>query len=233
MNAMPGLKLWGGHPRVGGGTVWSERHFNAAQGPSPRGRGNLCAAHSAGSSWGAIPAWAGEPRWRSWMAAKIGGHPRVGGGTAAEAVEADATRGPSPRGRGNPVSANRKGKHIGAIPAWAGEPASINVRLSSFRGHPRVGGGTVGPGPAAELVGGPSPRGRGNLDVGVNRYYLKRAIPAWAGEPPRRGLRPPAYRGHPRVGGGTWTDCDALVTPWGPSPRGRGNLLCGCYIFRH
>ncbi len=52
----------GGHPRVGGETLYHGQAGPAAKGPSPRGRGNHQSAMSGARSWRAIPAWAGKPR---------------------------------------------------------------------------------------------------------------------------------------------------------------------------
>jgi hypothetical protein len=50
-----------GHPRVGGGTLAVVNIEGGAQGPSPRGRGNLNSGGLGIHLAGAIPAWAGEP----------------------------------------------------------------------------------------------------------------------------------------------------------------------------
>ena len=49
------------YPRVGGGTMSGEAAAGAADGLSPRGRGNRLHEHVARILWGSIPAWAGEP----------------------------------------------------------------------------------------------------------------------------------------------------------------------------
>jgi len=98
-------------------------------------------------------------------------------------------------------------------------PATIQSQWD----HPRVGGGTK-PRHAADIIsGGPSPRGRGNLDGDISAGIAQGTIPAWAGEPALRTIRSCMRRDHPRVGGGTGCASRTGARTWGPSPRGRGN----------
>ena len=87
----------------------------------------------------------------------------VGGGTALLYQAAGTTQGPSPRGRGNLIVDKPHEHGVGAIPAWAGEPLILSCKAKVSRGHARVGGGTALPVRQVPMVGGPSPRGRGNL----------------------------------------------------------------------
>ena len=192
-------------------------------GPSPRGWGNLMRAARLLRIAGAIPAWAGEPRRNARPGRRIRGHPRVGGGTAWTHALFRLLRGPSPRGRGNPVCEPVETLRIGAIPAWAGEPCRARRAGVGEGGHPRVGGGTDTLTLTVNGRQGPSPRGRGN-PVGLLRAELDHgAIPAWAGEPQAFTLPSDSERGHPRVGGGTGFR-ESPGAGWaGPSPRGRGN----------
>ena len=123
-----------------------------------------------------------------------------------------ATRGLSPRGRGNRVE----------LPN--------NADLAMVRVYPRVGGGTaigVVP-PRFRTPTGLSPRGRGNPAAGLSLSCdgQQRSIPAWAGEPSSASFECsitiwPVY---PRVGGGT-VQRRVCRSAWvtGLSPRGRGN----------
>ncbi len=112
----------------------------------------------------------------------------------------------------------------GAIPAWAGEPPNNPGFRRAEWGHPRVGGGTSVRKHGLKFQEGPSPRGRGNQKLEVDRSRFGGAIPAWAGEPFRDVAAEPVHGGHPRVGGGTGCRGAALIGDEGPSPRGRGNL---------
>ena len=143
----------------------------------------------------------------------------------------------SPRGRGNQVgtSGGIEIRVTGSIPAWAGEPycsltcvAAVQSGLSPRgRGNPIV--DRVSP-KGQEF--GLSPRGRGNLVEVVDAIHWEGSIPAWAGEPCRRGgsfvtgLSPRGRGNHivqvalPRAGHGVYPRVGG-----GLSPRGRGNLV--------
>ncbi len=73
------------------------------------------------------------------------------------------------------------------------------------------------------LVGGLSPRGRGNLAINQLPDRPGGSIPAWAGEPAGNRYRDTRCRVYPRVGGGTGTARRDLRPGGGLSPRGRGN----------
>ena len=131
----------------------------------------------------------------------------------------------SPRGRGNldVILASSELRQLGSIPAWAGElPGQYHqadyprrnrhfvLVQSRFGVYPRVGGGTCGVRfePLDTIVG---------------------SIPAWAGEPPRRGTLEttaafagsiPAWAGEPDI---TTELSGPSVLRTGLSPRGRGN----------
>ncbi len=132
----------------------------------------------------------------------------MGGGTTRTGQRAQYFRGPSPRGRGNPVARHDISRRKGTIPAWAGEPTGVSSPRVASTDHPRVGGGTLVRRSKTHFQVGPSPRGRGNRCNGPCAREKGGTIPAWAGEPA--------------------TDEHKTATPKGPSPRGRGNR-----IFRH
>ena len=115
-----------------------------------------------------------------------------------------ASRGPSPRGRGNPSPGSPGSAARRTIPAWAGEPYPPPRRPC--------------------LILGPSPRGRGNLRVIHCPTHRTGTIPAWAGEPAENRVADFLGGDHPRVGGGTATAAGERLVDRGPSPRGRGNL---------
>ena len=171
-------------------------------GPSPRGRGSLRYL-SAWPGWSrSIPAWAGEPR-AAWSRRPCSGvHPRVGGGAADGQVRDVDKPGPSPRGRGSPGCACARRPCSRSIPAWAGEPCSRGSSRTSGRVHPRVGGGAAARRDMADLIGGPSPRGRGSHPGARGGPSRPGSIPAWAGEPDFFAMWTRASKVHPRVGGG-------------------------------
>ena len=90
------------YPRVCGGTRRASGRRWRGGGLSPRVRGNQTGDHHAATSFGSIPACAGEPvvRWRSIMWYPV--YPRVCGGTASGWTIWRFCIGLSPRVRGNP-----------------------------------------------------------------------------------------------------------------------------------
>ena len=194
-------------------------------GPSPRGRGNPGPTYDAANHRRSIPAWAGKPRPVLPPSTAIKVHPRVGGETRRPPDRSRASRGPSPRGRGNRKEPDSGDFHHRSIPAWAGKPRWRSGRSSRTRVHPRVGGETSPPTASTMRPRGPSPRGRGNLLRRVVTDPLGGSIPAWAGKPYDLLARAAAVKVHPRVGGETFHACSSQRRREGPSPRGRGNLV--------
>ena len=150
-------------------------------------------------------------------------YPRVGGGTSLINAQSWPNAGLSPRGRGNPSSLPCLYGDIGSIPAWAGEPFSVQLCPARVPVYPRVGGGTLSVARVALYCRGLSPRGRGNHDRIFNRHHWSGSIPAWAGEPPLDRCISTATTVYPRVGGGTVKKVDPQSMRTGLSPRGRGN----------
>ena len=95
--------------------------------------------------------------------------------------------------------------------------------LVRYEVYPRVCGGTVADGRRDVVVGGLSPRVRGNRQRAIWMSVTVGSIPACAGEPPAGGLRPPADGVYPRVCGGTVTAAGGSASVCGLSPRVRGN----------
>ena len=145
----------------------------------------------------------GEPSRNADMARTAAVHPRVGGETIAATLFPRSTIGPSPRGRGNLrpcTSTTLKGgpspRGPGnrfrfevedlvrwSIPAWAGKPVGPAQPHAWRRVHPRVGGETHATAGRRDELRGPSPRGRGNREVGGVIGSGGGSIPAWAGKP--------------------------------------------------
>ncbi len=193
------------------------------QGLSPRGRGNRLVCGGYSCQVRTIPAWAGEPRpYLRWLMTRRD-YPRVGGGTEDARLNAGRVLGLSPRGRGNLDKTHRERIKDRTIPAWAGEPSTYTDSIVTDRDYPRVGGGTQPYSCFGAYHKGLSPRGRGNLVSVACGVVDHRTIPAWAGEPCKRGLRRSRSPDYPRVGGGT-DDASPIWQPGkGLSPRGRGN----------
>ena len=132
---------------------------------------------------GSIPARAGEPR-TAWMARKHPWvYPRACGGTARGAPASSASRGLSPRVRGNPGAVQVGPRRLGSIPARAGEPAARAGRCSRGRVYPRACGGTGKRSISCSRALGLSPRVRGNPMAPKRCAISDGSIPARAGEP--------------------------------------------------
>ena len=131
----------------------------------------------------------------------------------------------SPRLRGNPQRRPQWPHPPRSIPAPAGEPLASVALMEVAPVYPRACGGTPGLGHLLVRLEGLSPRLRGNLLVAQNGAAAVGSIPAPAGEP-CRGRRwwrcRPVY---PRACGGTHSTKRTDRSPWGLSPRLRGNLV--------
>jgi len=171
------------HPRVRGGTRARWRRGFTGRGASPRARGNRLRLRLSGRHPGCIPACAGEPRRQPRPAAWRWVHPRVRGGTADAGSRHQASRGASPRARGNRRRRGGPRRRQGCIPACAGEPWWRGGPGGPCRVHPRVRGGTVVPRSGPPAGAGASPRARGNRARGTDVPAVPGCIPACAGEP--------------------------------------------------
>ena len=207
------------YPRVCGGTPPFSSVQPGMAGLSPRMRGNPSRAHCAASSIGSIPAYAGEPVAESQQLRRTGVYPRVCGGTTGSRTVEMADTGLSPRMRGNQPSADNLVFRQRSIPAYAGEPRSVNSGSSAGGVYPRVCGGTTqspaqkqSPTGLSPRMRGNPPRMRGNHSLRLLLRAVLPSIPAYAGEP-GNGL--PLRTGtavYPRVCGGT--TCTTRASVW-------------------
>ena len=171
------------YPRVCGGTQTCLPHRGPGRGLSPRVRGNLDWRDGLETLTGSIPACAGEPVSRVNLTLQPKVYPRVCGGTGIDVEVIDDTQGLSPRVRGNQPPLRWPAVSRRSIPACAGEPLTLLLRLPHARVYPRVCGGTACPEHESAQRGGLSPRVRGNRPYQSCPICLRRSIPACAGEP--------------------------------------------------
>ena len=134
-----------------------------------------------------------------------------------------AARGLSPRVRGNLCSCHTRIRRRRSIPACAGEPSAYCHSSCGIRVYPRVCGGTAGRDQQEPLVGGLSPRVRGNRPGHPNEIHHTGSIPACAGEPGSHPVWRWGLKVYPRVCGGTREFARITVSREGLSPRVRGN----------
>ena len=193
-------------------------------GLSPRVRGNPLSQRPRPVCQRSIPARAGEP-----LACPVSGwprrvYPRACGGTYSASVSQPSVHGLSPRVRGNLSDAYSSGSGVGSIPARAGEPDGYIPAEYLTKVYPRACGGTHLTADGPSMLGGLSPRVRGNPGIDGHRVPRVGSIPARAGEPAFCSARHSMGRVYPRACGGT-NLVSAIVTSYlGLSPRVRGNL---------
>ena len=193
------------------------------RGLSPRVRGNQACREGRPVRRRSIPAGAGEPISSSVIGNRVRVYPRGCGGTPRNAARVPATRGLSPRVRGNLDGLHHQRPGRGSIPAGAGEPPRRVGSTRSSRVYPRGCGGTVSASRAASPSRGLSPRVRGNPHDHVRTAVRAGSIPAGAGEPNEQ-IASGQYEGvYPRGCGGT--TCQRPCSPgWQRSiPAGAGN----------
>ena len=132
--------------------------------------------------------------------------------------------------RGNRVVAELEYAGDGSIPAYAGEPCGGPDCACGPEVYPRVCGGTRWPKQRGAIKKGLSPRMRGNRQPRQQETWIRRSIPAYAGEPLWQRGTTCAKRVYPRVCGGTAPGYCPAGWKRGLSPRMRGNLLSGYWI---
>ena len=161
--------LPGVYPRAYGGTAVRIDGPAAAQGLSPRIRGNLVRLPPGGADGGSIPAHTGEPPFPVRSSVSPGVYPRAYGGTRHRLAHGGAQEGLSPRIRGNPSLRSFRRSLSGSIPAHTGEPYSSQVIGAGGRVYPRAYGGTRTSARTTAGSSGLSPRIRGNHELGCRK----------------------------------------------------------------
>ena len=158
-----------------------------------------------------------------WASGRV--YPRACGGTKSPTGRAGAGIGLSPRVRGNRLIAGLLDLFRGSIPARAGEPECVVIRIALAGVYPRACGGTRCALPMPGMNGGLSPRVRGNLPFPGQHLRYRGSIPARAGEPRAHAVVLYPVAVYPRACGGT-SQNDRMLGIWtGLSPRVRGNQI--------
>ena len=111
-------------------------------GLSPHTRGNPTRMSAERFDSGPIPAYAGEPGTQSALSKYARAYPRIRGGTRQAGVGVAAFEGLSPHTRGNQWLKRQDARHVGPIPAYAGEPIPKGFGHLLSRAYPRIRGGT-------------------------------------------------------------------------------------------
>ena len=156
------------YPRVCGGTSLATFRNVSANGLSPRVRGNHHRRAVHVLTQRSIPACAGEPLARRTRSMDTRVYPRVCGGTCPSNQNETATKGLSPRVRGNLRHPRQHPSRPRSIPACAGEPPDLKSGHVPSEVYPRVCGGTVVCRCSSTNPPGLSPRVRGNRGVAAD-----------------------------------------------------------------
>ncbi len=174
-------------------------------GLSPLARGNQGNWRASPGQMRPIPARAGQPPPRCrWCRARWA-YPRSRGATLQCHSLTTRLQGLSPLARGNLLQFALELRHLGPIPARAGQPLHPARGRCSAWAYPRSRGATA----AAPMSGccnrGLSPLARGNLSQISGRVGAVRPIPARAGQPASPRRWPGRCRAYPRSRGATCT----------------------------
>ena len=152
------------YPRVCGATLITEFQEAWMRGLSPRVRGNHCLLCELERYTRSIPACAGQPTYSNMQSNRTRVYPRVCGATRRDAWPTAPDCGLSPRVRGNRLDGGALLRRSRSIPACAGQPIPVCVRVWLVWVYPRVCGATEVAAIAGLAYVGLSPRVRGNLD---------------------------------------------------------------------
>ena len=223
------------HPRVCGEHVDRRLRPETLAGSSPRVRGTLSLMISSPTSYGIIPACAGNTGHRLSRRTWTRDHPRVCGEHTPPRASVSASPGSSPRVRGTHGTIGGARAGDGIIPACAGNTICLLVSGFRRRDHPRVCGEHF---LLVEVDGddwGSSPRVRGTRVHVAADLLAGGIIPACAGNTSPAASRWANDRDHPRVCGEHPVAGSVSRVRMGSSPRVRGTpaasdsrpLACG------
>ena len=140
--------------------------------------------------------------------------------------------GSSPHARGTHDQRATALRHLGIIPACAGNTLHPPTRVLLWRDHPRMRGEHPRCRVLPYVSSGSSPHARGTLLTDWRSTMLNGIIPACAGNTHGNGISPPCSRDHPRMRGEHADDRTAGSARRGSSPHARGTqVLCaGCAV---
>ena len=148
-------------PRVRGGDQSMGQRRACRSGRSPRARGRPVDLRVVADPRGSIPACAGETPFPIATLACGEVDPRVRGGDGTVLTCSEDAPGRSPRARGRPCQPYVRNRHVGSIPACAGETGCSLTRTRLSGVDPRVRGGDSGRVHLRAGHRGRSPRARG------------------------------------------------------------------------
>ena len=171
---------------------------------------------------GIIPAYAGNTLLLILKIWATRDHPRVCGEHWLGSDRWVFVLGSSPRMRGTHVDGVGLLRHLGIIPAYAGNTRIQFSERSHRWDHPRVCGEHIAWHMPRYGYMGSSPRMRGTRKHCQHRFQRNRIIPAYAGNTKPAEDRPTYLRDHPRVCGEHYAVEKDVRGSAGSSPRMRG-----------
>ena len=225
------LRAFRDHPRVCGEHRPCRFCRMLRRGSSPRVRGTLRLGDVLVGLPGIIPACAGNTPYNKLPLYDTGDHPRVCGEHVVLFCVMPVASGSSPRVRGTHGQRPLPGRQYGIIPACAGNTQDGDRRGMDGRDHPRVCGehSPISGSKAATM--GSSPRVRGTLRWRRGGWIRPGIIPACAGNTTWISSLRSMARDHPRACGEHKSVCTPPTSCSGSSPRVRGTLEAGTYVF--
>ncbi len=210
------------HPRVCGERSVRASASRNAIGSSPRVRGTAFSHAMDVLEIRIIPACAGNGWCCGWHLHHLSDHPRVCGERTLMATGSSKPRGSSPRVRGTADPAAGVPHVNRIIPACAGNGDSARKTRSPRADHPRVCGERQFVFHGDSVPFGSSPRVRGTACSGATMEYIRRIIPACAGNGRHGQAQHLRAADHPRVCGERTQGLEGRDQEGGSSPRVRG-----------
>ena len=175
---------------------------------------------------GIIPACAGNTKFTTCAAIFLRDHPRMRGEHVRSSGPPLSFAGSSPHARGTPRCRRHDTKHVGIIPACAGNTAHSSCGFPCAWDHPRMRGEHPATLFHTFLIPGSSPHARGTpsgADADGERIGI---IPACAGNTTFRTIGRARARDHPRMRGEhSFKSMQSSVSS-GSSPHARGTPYC-------
>ena len=210
------------HPRMRGEHYSYKIFYDRISGSSPHARGTPSLSPHTVSTFGIIPACAGNTHKTIHRILHIRDHPRMRGEHVSVFGDGVYGEGSSPHARGTPNDFGQVAPESGIIPACAGNTDNHGTKHGSHRDHPRMRGEHCPRIVCCGCYQGSSPHARGTPGESFACQCALGIIPACAGNTSLSFLIPLARRDHPRMRG-EHTGLNT-VGLWytGSSPHARG-----------
>ena len=126
------------HPRICGEHKILATSLGSKRGSSPHMRGTLACIALIRDSWGIIPAYAGNTPTRIPSVTVTRDHPRICGEHLPDTLTTSTPKGSSPHMRGTRCHGYGQLRHLGIIPAYAGNTTLWLSQCAALRDHPRI-----------------------------------------------------------------------------------------------